>query len=304
MNALAIINPTAGGGRSLNVWSAVRPRFLEAGWTVTDATAERRGHETELAAGAARDGYDVVLAVGGDGTAHWAANGLLRHGGGVPSPTPSLAVVPAGTGGDFAGAMGLPKDPQAAVAALLRGKVRRIDVGLVNGRYFLTIGTVGFGGEVARQVNEWPKRLPGPVMYIAAILKMLVTYSPVEVEVVLDGRARRQRLFMVGVGNTYRAAGGMKLCPGATPDDQIFEVVLIGNVTKLEVLGLLPKTFPGRHIFHPKVEVANASTITVNSSTPLAVQADGELIGTVPATFTVLPQALEVLAPTGGPAAQ
>lgn len=300
MKALAIINPAAGGGRPLKIWPTERQRFLAAGWTITDATAERRGHETELAAGAARDGYDVVLAIGGDGTAHWAANGLMRHGSGGPA----LAVVPAGTGGDFAAAMGLPKDPHAAVAALLAGKVRRIDVGLVNGRYFLTIGTVGFGGEVARQVNEWPKRLPGPVMYIAAILKMLVTYSPVEVEVVLDGRARRQRLFMVGVGNTHRAAGGMRLCPGATPDDQIFEVVLIGNVTKLEVLRLLPKTFPGRHIFHPKVEVHRAATIAVNSSTPLAVQADGELIGTVPATFTVLPQALEVLAPAVSPATQ
>lgn len=293
MRALAIINPAAGGGRALRLWPAVRPRFLAAGWTVTDATAERRGHETELAAAAARDGYDVVLVVGGDGTAHWAANGLLQNG----SSGPSLAVVPAGTGGDFAAALGLPKDPHAATTALLKGKVRRIDVGLVNGRYFLTIGTVGFGGEVARQVNEWPRLLPGPVMYIAAILKMLVAYSPVDMEVMVDGTARRQRLFMVGVGNTYRAAGGMKLCPGAAPDDQLFEVILIGNVTKLEVLALLPKTFSGRHIFHPKVAVHRVAAIGVSSNTPLAVQADGELVGSVPATFTVRPGALEVLAP-------
>ena len=293
MRALDIINPAAGGGRALRLWPAVRPRFLNAGWTVTDATAERRAHETELAAAAAREGYDVVLAVGGDGTAHWAANGLLQNG----SSGPSLGVIPAGTGGDFAAALGLPKDPHAATTALLNGNVRRIDVGYVNGRYFLTIGTVGFGGEVARQVNEWPKLLPGPVMYIAAILKMLATFNPVDVELALDGATRQQRLFMAAVGNTYRAAGGMKLCPSALPDDQIFEVLLIGNVTKLEVLTLLPKTFSGRHIFHPKVEVHRAATIDVTSRTPLAVQADGELVGSVPATFTVRPGALNVLVP-------
>jgi len=181
-------------------------------------------------------------------------------------------------------------------------------VGLVHGRYFVTIATVGFGGEVAQQVNDWSdrlppalkKRMPGPVIYLAGILKMLVVYNPVDMEIRMNGAVRRQRLFMLGVGNTFRAAGGMRLCPGASPDDGLFEVIPIGNVTKLEVLRLLPKTFSGQHVNHPKVDVESAATVTVTSETPLTVQADGELIGRVPATFTVVPLALEVLAPPGG----
>ncbi|HEV8340320.1 MAG TPA: diacylglycerol kinase family protein [bacterium] len=293
MRALAVINPAAGGGRAGKVWPAVRPRLIAAGWHVTDVTGAGPQAVQHAEIGA-REGYEVILAVGGDGTAHWAANGILRAG--VSAP-PALGVVPAGTGVDFAAALGLPKNTSGAVDALLRGGRRRIDVGRMNALHFLTIGMVGFGAEVARQINEWPRPLPGPVMYIAGVLKMLVAYNPTEMEVTLDGVPRRERLFMVAVGNSHRAAGGMKLCPGAAPDDGLFEVVLIGDVTKGEVLRLLPKTFSGGHIGHPKVQVVTASAVTIDSTAPLAVQGDGELAGTVPATFTVIPQALEVLAP-------
>ncbi|MGH2452915.1 MAG: diacylglycerol/lipid kinase family protein [bacterium] len=295
MRALAIVNPAAGGGRAGKVWPTVRPRFIAAGWRLDEVTGA--GTEAvEHAEAGARAGYEVILAVGGDGTAHWAANGILRAGAGGGA-APALGVVPAGTGVDFAAVLGFPKNTSAAVDALLRGGRRRIDVGRMNALNFLTIGMVGFGAEVARQVNAWPRPLPGPVMYVAGVLKMLVAYTPTEMDVTLDGVSRRQRLFMVAVGNSLRAAGGMKLCPGAAPDDGIFEVVLIGDVTKVEVLQLLPKTFSGRHVGHPKVEVIPASAVTITSAAPLAVQGDGELAGTVPVTFTVIPLALEVLAP-------
>jgi len=303
MRALAIINPIAGGGRARRVWPEVRAHLTAGGWAITDVTAEHRGHEADLAAGAAREGYDIVLAVGGDGTVHWTANGLLQAG----SRSPALAIVPAGRGSDFAAAAGLPYDPLVAAELLLRSTRRRVDVGHIRcaadgggeaTRHYLTIGTVGFGGEVARQADEWRgASLPGTLMYVLAILKMLATYSPVDMEIALNGTTRRERLFMVCVGNTLRAAGGMRLCPGARADDGRFELVVIGNVTKFEVLRLLPKTFSGTHVLHPKVEVAEATTVTVSSDTALTVQADGEPIGRVPATFTVVPQALEVLAP-------
>ncbi len=296
MRALAIVNPAAGGGRAGKIWPTVRPRFIAAGWRLTDVTGAGI-QAIEQAEAGAREGYEVILAVGGDGTAHWAANGILRAGQ-RGSGMPALGLVPAGTGVDFAAAIGLPKNTSAAVDAVLRGgHRRRIDVGRMNALNFLTIGMVGFGAEVARQVNEWPRPLPGPVMYIAGVLKMLVAYSPTEMEVTLDGVPRRQRLFMVAVGNSYRAAGGMKLCPGAALDDGVLEVVLIGDVTKTEVLRLLPKTFSGQHVGHPKVAVVRASAVTITSAAPLAVQGDGELAGTVPVTFTVIPQALDVLAP-------
>jgi YegS/Rv2252/BmrU family lipid kinase len=267
----------------------VRPIFEGAGWTIEESRTGRRGHAMEIAAAVSAD---AVIAVGGDGTVHEVANGLLKAGGETV-----LGVVPVGTGSDFARALGLPRDPLAAAQALVTAERRRIDVGVVNGRCFLTISGVGFDGEVAQQVNSWPKVFGGTLMYVLGILKNLVTYSPVEVEIVLDGQPQRERLFLIAMGNTAWSAGGMWLVPPAQPDDGIFDIVIAGPLTKLEALVVLPKVFSGRHLGHPKVRQARAREVRITSATPLAIQADGESIGRLPATYTIRPAALSVLAP-------
>ncbi len=291
MRAHAIINPTAGGGRGARIWPRVRPVFQEAGWDLTESTSERRGHAIELAA---TSSADVVIAVGGDGTANEVVNGLLGS-----RRRAAFGVVPIGTGSDFARALGLPRDPVAAAGALVGARPRPVDVGEVNGRYFLTIAGAGFDGEVARQVNAWPKVLGGTAMYVLGILKMLITYSPVDVEIVLDGSVERERLFLIAVGNTAWNAGGMWTVPAARPDDGIFDVVIAGPLTRLEMLAVLPKVYSGRHLEHPKVRQARAREVRVTGATPLAIQADGESVGRLPATFTAHLAALTVLAPPG-----
>lgn len=291
MRTHAIINPAAGGGRGGRAWPRIRPILQEAGWDLGESTTERRGHATELAAASSAD---VVIAVGGDGTANEVANGLLGA-----RRKATLGVVPIGTGSDFARALGFPRDPVAAAGALVTARPRPVDVGEVNGRYFLTIAGAGFDGEVARQVNAWPKVLGGTVMYVLGILKMLATYTPVEVEIVLDGVPERERLFLIAVGNTAWNAGGMWTVPAARPDDGIFDIVIGGPLTRLEMLAVLPKVYSGRHLEHPKIRQARAREIRVTSATPLAIQADGESVGRLPATFVVHPGALTVLAPFG-----
>ncbi|MBI3998819.1 MAG: diacylglycerol kinase family lipid kinase [Armatimonadetes bacterium] len=291
MRAHAIVNPAAGWGRGRRIWPRVRLILQEAGWDLTESLSERRGHAMELAAAASAD---VVIAVGGDGTVNEVANGLLASG-----KAGALGVIPIGTGSDFARAIGIPRDPVAAAAALVSARPRRFDVGEVNGRYFVTISGVGFDGEVAQQVNAWPKFFGGTLMYMLGILKMLVTYTPVEVEITLDGAVERERLFLIAVGNTAWNAGGMWTVPAARADDGIFDVVIAGPLSRLETLAVLPKVFSGRHLGHPKVRTARAREIRVTGSKPLAIQADGESVGRLPAVFTVRPEALTVLAPPG-----
>lgn len=289
MRAHAIVNPTSGGNRGHRIWQRIRPIFQEAGWEVTESFSQRRGDALEIAAAATAD---VVLAAGGDGTAHEVANGLLRG-----HRRAAMGVVPIGTGNDFARALGLPRDPLAAAAALVAARPRPFDVGEVNGRYFLTIAGAGFDGEVARLVNGWPKLLGGTAMYILAIIKMLATYQPVEVEITTNGQAERERLFLIAVANTAWNAGGMWTVPPARPDDGLLHAMIAGPLTRLETLVVLPRVFSGRHLTHPKVRVVSGHEILVTSATPLAVQADGESIGTLPARFVVHPGALAVLAP-------
>lgn len=263
--------------------------LLEAGWQLTETLSTGPGHAMEIAR--ASDA-GVVLAVGGDGTAHEAANGILTSG-----RRSVLGVLPVGTGNDFARALGIPADPLATAAALVRARPRALDVGEVNGRYFLTIAGAGFDGEVARQVNEWPKVASGVLMYALGILKMLVTYRPVESTIDVDGAVQRERLFLIAVGNTAWQAGGMWTVPPAQPDDGLLHAVIAGPLTRLETLRVLPKVFSGEHLGHPKVHQAAGRTIRVEASRPLAVQADGEVVGTLPAVFTVHPRRLTVLAP-------
>ncbi len=292
VRVLAIINPMAGRGRGVRLWPRLRHYFLQAGWSVEEARSTGRGHAMELAA-SARD-YDGILVVGGDGTCNEVANGLLRT---SASPPRFLAPLPVGTANDFATGMGIPADPEAAARALVCGRTRRIDVGWVNGRFFLTIAGCGFDAEVARRVNEWPKLLAGKGMYLAGIFHQLLTFRPVRMEIATDARVWIQPTFMLAAGNLPCYAGGLRMCPDARPDDGWLDLVLVREVSRGEVVRLLPRLLDGSHIGYPKVEVARAREVTVHSAVPVAVHADGEFVGTTPARFTVHAGTLEVLLP-------
>ncbi|MDR7481345.1 MAG: diacylglycerol kinase family lipid kinase [Armatimonadota bacterium] len=289
MRVHAVVNPQAGWGRGGRIWPRVRLVLEQAGWSVTTSLTERRGHAMEVARAARAD---LILAVGGDGTVHEVVNGVLAAGGQVP-----VGIVPVGTGCDFARAMGMPRDPIAAARALPGCEHRQVDVGRVNDRYFLTVAGVGFDGEVAARVNRWPKVVGGTLLYVAGILATLATYAPVEVALDVDGVRTRERVFLVAVGNTAWNAGGMWLVPAARPDDGLLDAVVAGPLGRLETLAVLPKVFSGRHLGHAKVRQARGRVIRVDGVRPLPIQADGELVGRLPATFSVLPQALTVLAP-------
>jgi YegS/Rv2252/BmrU family lipid kinase len=289
--ALALINPLAARGRARRSWPQVRRILQEAGWHL-HAVVTRSPHEGHDLARTAAGTYDVVIAVGGDGTAHWVINGLLRS-----DAPPPLALIPEGTANDFARCLGVPLSPVAAARGLARAHRRRVDVGEVNGRYYATISGVGFDAEVARRVNRWPRWIRGTAVYVTGILVTLLTYRPVEVTLVLDGSARSVRLYLLAVANTTSYGGGMYMAPHARVDDGELAVVYATDLTPLQTLVVLPSVFSGRHLLHPKVAHTTARTVRVDSSAPLSIHADGEVVGTVPAAFRVVPGALEVLVP-------
>lgn len=290
----AIINPISRQGRARAVWPAVRRTLEDGGLDVTEAVSERRMHAWELAERAAAEGYDIVVAVGGDGTNHEVVNGLLTA---RPQHPPALGLIPAGTANDLARCLRIPFDPQAAARVLLAGARRRIDVGQVNSRYYATISGVGFDAEVAQLVNHWPRYVGGTILYVAGIVKMLATFSPVESQITIDGQSQTAKMFLLAAANTNWYAGGMYMAPHARIDDGLLAVVWAGDLGKAETLAVLPRLFSGTHLRHPKVFHTTAREVRVDSTTPLAIHADGESVGTVPAHFRIIPQALEVVAP-------
>lgn len=290
-----IVNPAAGRGRARRAWErVVRPLLQHDGLSFTEVLEERPGQAIPLAEQAAREGYDVIVAVGGDGTVHEVLNGILRP---ALDRRPAMAIIPGGTGNDFARAVGIPKDAGAAALLLRDGVRRRVDVGQVNDRYYATISGVGFDAEVAAEVNRWPKWVGGTLVYAAGILKKLITYSPTPTQITIDGTTREVPMFLLAAANTPWYGGGMYMAPHARADDGLLGIVLARDLTKLETLAILPKVFSGEHLKHPKVSHQDAYEVRVDCKIPLAIHADGETVGRVPAVFRTVPQAVEVVVP-------
>ncbi len=292
---LFILNPVAGHGRSQRVLARLQAALTNRSGvrTVTWSTSGP-GHARELALRAAREGYTRIVAVGGDGTVHEVLNGLMEAGPQLLARV-GLGVVPAGSGNDFARNLGIPAQPQALADRLTGGTWGRVDVGLVNGRYFGNVAGVGFDAEVAALANRLPKYLPGTLTYLGGALAMLARYRNARVSLVLDGTPLERRVLLVAVGNGACYAGGMIICPGARMDDGRFRVVVAGDLTRLEVLRVLPTIYRGGHMGHPKVEAFDAAEVVISADRRLFVQADGEIVGTTPARLRILPRALQVM---------
>lgn len=294
MSTWCIVNPVAGGRRTLSRWAQLRDRLRSLGIEFVERHTESPGHAAALAVEAVRDGASTVVAVGGDGTVHEAANGLLSE----ATATARLAILPTGTGNDFARSIGLPLRAADAVLALVDGRERRVDVGAAGARYFVNVAGVGFDAEVAREVASRKGVGRGPVPYIQGLLKMLARYRNTDVVFTADGVRHRERVLLLAVGNGPRYGGGMMICPGAEVDDGLLDVLVAGDVGKLETLALLPRVFTGRHLANPKVSIFRCRELIVEASErPLTVHADGEIVGTVPMTFRVFPRRLTVWVP-------
>ena len=290
MDVAVLVSPAAGRGRARaladDVLAALRtggltPRRLSA---TTGAEAERQ------AADAVAAGTGAVVAVGGDGTAHAALQAVA--GTGVP-----LAVVPAGTGNDLVLALGIPRDPVAAARAaaedLTAGITRTVDAGRTGDRWWATVLCCGFDSAVTDRANRlrWPR---GRRRYDVAILAELAALRPREVELVLDGERTTVPVTLVAVGNTCWYGGGMKVCPGADPADGLFDVTVVGPMSRLELIRSRPLLTAGTHIENAAVTVHRAARVEL-SSPGVSTYADGEPVAPLPAVAECVPGALTVV---------
>jgi YegS/Rv2252/BmrU family lipid kinase len=263
--------------------------------------SEQPGHLRELARAAVERGATLLVAVGGDGTVNEVANGL------VGAESAELAIIPRGTGGDFVRTFGIPSKLEDAARVALAGRTRTIDLGRAAYRawdgepgesYFANIASAGMSGAVAKRTNE-ATRAPfgGKVAYLWSTVVVFARWRNTEVQVTVDGEARSGPMFDVIVANCRYLAGGMKICPDAEPDDGLLDVLLIGDVGKLDLALTMPKIYRGTHLPHPKAELLRGASIAVETPVPLPVELDGEQPGTTPVRFDVVPGALRLRVP-------
>jgi diacylglycerol kinase (ATP) len=217
-----------------------------------------------------------------------------------------LAVIPRGTGWDFVRTYRIPRKLEGAVDVALRGRTREVDLGRARFRawdgsggeaIFANIASAGMSGAIAKRTNETSKALGGKVSYLWATLAVFSRWQNDEVVVRVDGDERRGRMHDVVVANGRYFGGGMMICPGAEPDDGRFDVLLIGDLTKRDLMLTLPKTYRGRHLPHPKATLLKGAHVEIETPEPLPVELDGEQPGTTPVSFEVVPRALRLRVP-------
>jgi YegS/Rv2252/BmrU family lipid kinase len=272
-----ILNPMAGRGAAARAWPAVRAVLEGAGATVQLAETARRGEAVGLAEAASGAGWPAVVAMGGDGTVHEVANGLLRaSGGGVTAA--ALGIVAVGSGNDFALLAGVPRDPAQAARRIAAGAERRVDAGRVGDRWFTNGVGVGLDARVAIEANR-NRRLRGIGIYLWALARVLRSFRPPVVRVEIDGGEVMERpLTLVTVGNGGRHGGGFWICPDARIDDGLLDVCVCDGLGRLRILRFLPKTIRGTHVGESCVHMRTARRVRISSDTPLPVHADGEIL--------------------------
>ena len=273
--ALLIVNPHAGRGRARKLARRLPHTARALGWEVEVRETLRAGHEKELAAQAKAERWPVVVAVGGDGTVHGIANGLLQDG----RTQTVLAHVPIGTGNDFAKTVGLDKasHPMRNLRHVLQGSVRHLDVGWAAGEYFVNGLGIGFGAEVVRSALE-VKRLRGFALYLAAVCRSFRGFEAPAIAVSTEEHSERGRLLMVEVSIGKTAGGGFMLTPDADPEDGLLDVCLIRDIGLVTFLRYVPRVIRGTHAHLPPVTVFQTRRAEVQGlSGPLMIHLDGEL---------------------------
>jgi diacylglycerol kinase (ATP) len=289
-----VANPTAGRGRGAKLIPKVDAllRALEVNHTLS--ISEGPEDPERLAREAATGGADVVAALGGDGHVGAVANGIMGTGA-------ALAVIPAGTGNDFARHLGLDrKDPLAAVRLLAAPAIRKTDVVRITTadgeRYYVNVGGAGFDSEVNEHANG-VKILRGTAKYIYSTFVQLARFKAGNFTVKVDGEEHAFRGMMLAVGNASSYGGGMLVCPDAKSDDGLLDVCVIQELPKRQFVMTFPKVFKGRHVEHPAVRMLRGTEVEISADRPFLVYADGERVGNLPATFVVVPLALPVVIP-------
>ncbi|HEX8890523.1 MAG TPA: diacylglycerol kinase family protein [Pyrinomonadaceae bacterium] len=321
---LVIINPAS--ARSRRAWPEIKSKLIENGISFDAHETTHAGEATEKSRAALRDGYETIAVVGGDGTLSEVASGFFEfqtnevsdafH---PPSPINSrakLAVLPAGTGDDFARGMAGRRQPLEKWLKILINHYRErssesarlIDV--IQGRasngerdfICLNVATIGLGAEVARRVasqSGTTKRLPGEARFVSAAFGALVAWRERRARITVDdNQALEISTNLLAIANSTHAGGGMLFAPAAQVDDGLIDLMLTHDLTRSVILRELPRIRRGEHLKNPRVRIIRAKHVRIENIEPnnaLLVEADGNVRGHTPAEFRIMPKAMRVI---------
>ena len=298
--ARIIVNPASGSVHGMDGVRELRETaqwLSEHGLPTELRLTQRPGHGIELAQEAVAQELEMVIAAGGDGTVNDVVQALVNH-------TTALGVLPMGTVNVWAREMGIGLNATDAREALLHGVRRKVDVGRAGTRYFLMMAGIGFDAEVARRVeHSLLKRMGLKLLdYLATVGLLSITHKPATIRMRREGKRRATKALMVILGNTRLYGGAMTFTKRAIADDGWLDMVVVQDGGLAHRLGVLGRALMRRPAVGPKVRYSRIESVRLEADGDVPVQVDGEVIGSLPMTFSIVPQALNVIVPADAPA--
>lgn len=301
---IAIINPKAGGYATYWEWPAIKRNLADKGILLDDVYTEKAGQAVNLAREAADKDYKYIIAVGGDGTVNEIANGILLSEN--PGNT-ALGILSTGTTCSFARSLSISQDPARLISLLAYGESLPVDAGAVEytsegrrlRRFFVNEADIGFGATVVEAANRFKNYLGRRINYLPHVvggLASLVSYRNKRITIHVEDKTESIldcAMLVIANGNYF--GGGMQIAPDAMPNDGLLDMVIFSDMSKSELLKIWPMTYEGRHVSHEKVRMLRVKKVDIQCDETILLEADGELLGEGPVSFSVLPSALKVL---------
>jgi len=294
MHIRVIVNPAAGTARDREPLDDVQRHLRAAGHRVDIRETAEGGDARRFAGEAVAAGADIVVAAGGDGSLNEVLNGVaaVEHG----LARCAIGILPVGTGNDFARTLGI-AEPEAAVAALVAGHTRSIDLVTLGSRAFLNASAGGFAAETSANVSSDMKQAVGTLAYLIGGARAFLEYEPVATRIEADGRVIEADLQLFAVCNGAYIGGGHQLAPDARPDDGVMEVCLVRANSALDFLALLSQLASGHHVDDEDVVYLKTREVTLTFGREIRINVDGELLEASRCHYVMRPGAVRMVAP-------
>lgn len=303
MKTFFVVNPKSANGQTGKRWAEMSAKLGAALGELGHSFTERPMHAAELARKAIDDGYQCIVAVGGDGTVNEVVNGFFRDGRTINGQA-ALGVLPRGTGGDFRKTFGWELDLDSALARLKTERTEPFDVGRVDfiatdgtpaTRYFANIASFGVSGLVDKRVNESSKALGGKLSFMLGSMKALMQYKDKKVSIVVDGGAPEEvHVTTLAVGNGRYFGGGMKVCPDAQTADGVFDVTLWSGYGLTDFAFKSKGVYEGTHVKWKGTRCLRCTRLEAKGDEEVLLDIDGEQPGRLPCTIRILPSAIRL----------